>query len=407
MKLLYISQFFKPERVAASFRAYDNAKIWSENGDDITVFTGYPNFPTGKLFDGYKIKLLEKEVVDRINVIRSKIIVKKNTSKLNRILNSLSFLFFGVFNILFNSKKIGKNYDAVLGTSGTILAPIIAYIYSIKNKVPFILELRDITYIQILAVYGGKKNILYKLIKFIELYLCKKAKKVIVVTAGFKEELIKDGIEEKKIFIIYNGINIDDIKCKDKFLEKDKLVFNYMGNIGASQNLIKVIDVFNNLELNNKDKEMYIIGDGAYKEKIKEYIKLKNIGNIYIKDGMNSSELEKYYEISDFSIVSLNNNEFFKNTIPSKIFQIMGRGGCVLFFGPAGETSNILKKVSDKFIFNEKDTNLISNKLNDILNYEIKIYSYLEKVGKRGRMMVEEEFDRKKLCEKYKEIIIN
>ena len=66
MKILYISQFFKPERVAAAFRAYDNAKVWNEVGEEATIFTGYPNFPTGKLFEGYKIKLLSEEKIDGI-----------------------------------------------------------------------------------------------------------------------------------------------------------------------------------------------------------------------------------------------------------------------------------------------------------------------------------------------------
>ena len=69
MKVLYISQFFKPERVAAAFRAYDNAKIWSKMGHEVTIFTGYPNFPTGKLFDGYNIKMLEEENIDEIRVL--------------------------------------------------------------------------------------------------------------------------------------------------------------------------------------------------------------------------------------------------------------------------------------------------------------------------------------------------
>ena len=52
MKILYVSQFYKPERVAAAFRASDNANAWSKMGNDVTVFTGYPNFPKGKLLKG-------------------------------------------------------------------------------------------------------------------------------------------------------------------------------------------------------------------------------------------------------------------------------------------------------------------------------------------------------------------
>ena len=100
--------------------------------------------------------LLSEEVIDGVRILRSRISIKKNTNKISRMINSLSFVFWGVYNIIFNKKMIGENYDIVLGTSGTLLTPIIAYIYSMIYRVPFVLELRDITYIQVLAVYNGR-----------------------------------------------------------------------------------------------------------------------------------------------------------------------------------------------------------------------------------------------------------
>lgn len=404
MKILYVSQFFKPERVAAAFRAYDNAKAWNEAGEEITVFTGYPNFPTGKLFEGYKIKLLSEEKFDGIRVLRSKIIIKENTSKLKRIINSLSFLFFGIYNIIFKRKIIGKDYDVVLGTSGTVLATIIAYVFSKINKIPFVLEIRDITYIQMLAVYKGKKTILYKLIKWLELFLCRKAKKIVVVTNGFKNELVSVGIESNKIEVIHNGININDVGFSNA-INNDEIVFSYMGNIGASQNLEKIINIFNEVKLDKYNKKLIIIGDGAKKEAIKEYIKDNNIHNIIIKDGMSPEELEKYYDISDFCIVSLNNTEFFKNTVPSKIFQIMGRGKNIIFFGPDGEASSIISNVDKKFIYTQTKNELIKKNLNMTLNSTKDLKIYLLEKGKAAREYIINNYDRNVLAERYKIIL--
>lgn len=403
MKVLYISQFFKPERVASAFRAYDNAKIWSKMGHEVTIFTGYPNFPTGKLFDGYNIKMLEEENIDEIRVLRSKILIKKNTSKINRIINALSFLVFGVYNILFKKKYIGNDYDVVLGTSGTILAPIIAYIFSRINKIPFVLELRDITYMQMLAVYKGEETILYKLVKWLELFLCKKAAKIIVVTNGFKNELINAGINPDKIEVIYNGINTKDIEISKKNNNKE-IVFSYMGNIGASQNIENIIEIFNKISLDTYDKKLIIIGDGARKEAIKNYIDVNNLNNIILKDGMSPEELEKYYDTSDLCIVSLNNTKFFENTVPSKIFQIMGRGKCILFLGPSGEASSIISNVDNTFIFTENNIDKIVDSLQKIIERD-GFKTYLENKGKEFRVLVEEKYDRNLLAEKYINIL--
>lgn len=404
MKILYVSQFFKPERVAAAFRAYDNAKIWCENGDDVTIFTGYPNFPTGKLFEGYNIKILDEEKIDGIRVLRSKIAIKENTNKINRIINAISFLLFGIYNILFNHKVIGKNYDIVLGTSGTILAPIIAYIFSIINNIPFILEIRDITYIQMLAVYNGKETILYKLVKWLEIFLCKKAKKIVVVTNGFKEELVDAGVDLDKIEVIHNGINTKEINISKNSNSKE-IIFSYMGNIGASQNLKNIIDIFNSISIESNLKKLIIIGDGAKKEEIKNYIRKGKFKNILVKDGMDINELEKYYDISDLCIVSLNNNKFFENTVPSKIFQIMGRGKSIIFFGPKGEASDIISNVDYRFIFTDVNRESIIEKINRNI-YEIDdIKEYLRKKGECFRVLAEEKYDRIYLALKYREIL--
>ncbi len=404
MNILYVSQFFKPERVAAAFRAYDNAKVWSNNGDTVTIFTGYPNFPTGKLFGGYNIEMLSEEKIDGIRVLRSKVIIKENTSKINRIMNALSFLVFGVYNILFKRKYIGKDYDIVLGTSGTILAPIIAYIFSIINKIPFVLEIRDITYIQMLAVYKGKETMLYKLVKWLELFLCKKAGKVIVVTSGFKKELTNAGIDSDKIEVIYNGINTKEIDIS-KTNNSKEIVFSYMGNIGASQNLQNIIDIFNNIRIDNYDKKLIVIGDGAQKEAIKKYIKDNDLNSIIVKDGMSPEELEKYYDMSDLCIVSLNNTEFFKNTVPSKIFQIMGRGKNVIFLGPKGEASNIISNVDKTFIYTEIENENIEKKLSRVLNLNTDLKTYFLEKGKESREYIINNYDRNTLAERYKDIL--
>lgn len=61
MKILYFTQFYSPENIAAAFRAKDHSDIWSASGHDVTVFTGWPNYPIGRLFDGYDMVRLREE----------------------------------------------------------------------------------------------------------------------------------------------------------------------------------------------------------------------------------------------------------------------------------------------------------------------------------------------------------
>lgn len=411
MKILYISQFYYPERVAAAFRSYENSRLWNKE-IDVTVFTAYPNFPTGKIFEGYSNKLLSVEYVNEIKTLRSKIIVKENTSKIKRGISSLSFMFFGIVNILFNKKKIGKDYEVVLGTSGTIFAPIIAYLFSLINKIPFVLELRDITYVQILAAYSGKQSLIYKIIKCLELFLCRKAVKVVVVTKGFKKQLIKDGIKYEKIEVIPNGAIINKKNSLHETIipayDNKNFILTYIGNLGVSQNLKDVVIFFNNLDIKYRKKKLILIGDGAKKYELKNFISDNDISNVLILDGMPPEKLETYYNTSDFCIVSLKDNKFFKDTIPSKIFQIMTRKKSILYFGPDGEGASIIKQANcgvvydgKDFIKNAMDFSIKINKL--ILNKEYN--NRLIESGTSGYEYVDKYYNREKLSNNYLKLL--
>ena len=49
-KILYVSQFYPPENIASAFRAHEHAQKWSQDGHDVTIMTGWPNYPLGRIF---------------------------------------------------------------------------------------------------------------------------------------------------------------------------------------------------------------------------------------------------------------------------------------------------------------------------------------------------------------------
>ena len=340
MRILFFSQFYTPESIAPSFRATENSKLWKEMGHDVTVFTGYPNYPTGKIFYGYDPKLLTEETIDGVRVLRSKLVAKPNTSIVKRLENALSYFFFGWINTHFQKKRIGKNYDVVLGTSGIIFNALLAQIYAAKIKKPFIFEIRDITYVQMQATGKRKDSATVKGMKRLELRLCKKAAKVVVVTNGFKKTLIDDGIPAEKIEVITNGVDVE--KSEGAYAEGKKFTLSYFGTLGISQNIMDTFSYAAEINSVSSDFEYLIIGDGAQRAEIEEAAKGK--GYIRMLPGMSAAELEPYYNDTQLSVISLRKSDNFRFTIPSKLFQIMGRGIAVLFIGPDGETAQIIRK---------------------------------------------------------------
>ena len=60
MKLLFLSDNFPPESNAPASRTYEHCKEWVKEGIEVTVITCNPNFPYGKVYDGYKNPLSQQ-----------------------------------------------------------------------------------------------------------------------------------------------------------------------------------------------------------------------------------------------------------------------------------------------------------------------------------------------------------
>ena len=401
MNILYFSQFYEPESIAPAFRATENSRLWVQMGHKVTVFTGYPNYPTGKIFPGYVPKLLQRENVNGVTIIRNKLIAKPNTSISRRLQNALSFFLFGLINITVNNEKIGKDFDVVIGTSGVIFNALLAQIYAMLHRIPFVFELRDITYIQMMATGKSEKNVSVKCMKWLELFLCQKAKKVVVVTNGFKKILISNGVPQNKIEVVTNGVDI--VNPVERQEMNKNFVLSYFGTLGVSQNIVETFDYAREINKEITNFEYLIIGEGAQKKDIEKKVE----GNEYIKihSGMPLSQLEPYYAKTQMSVITLRKSDNFKYTIPSKLFQIMGRGIAVLFIGPEGETADIIRK-------NNAGLALTGKKSEDIATLksffkQVDWSDKIRKMGENGRLTVEKNYSRTRLAQEYLKILEN
>lgn len=401
MKILYFSQFYTPESIAPSFRATENSRIWGNMGHEVTVFTGYPNYPTGKIFDGYTPKLLSEENIEGVRVLRSKLVAKPNTSIFKRLENALSYFVFGLVNVYFNKNIIRTEYDVVLGTSGVIFNALLAYLYAKKNKLPFVFEIRDITYVQMQATGKKKNSMAVKAMKWLELHLCRVASRVIVVTNGFKKTLIEEGIPEEKIDVITNGVDVN--KCENVYTPDKKFVMSYFGTLGISQNIANTFEYGQTIAERIHDFEYLIIGEGAQKSNIEKKVSHTKSEFIRMLPGMTSEELESYYNDTQLSVITLNKSENFKYTLPSKLFQIMGRGIAALFIGPDGEAADIIRKYNAGIA-------LMGTKEQDLKQLEAFFENpnwrnTLHKMGENGYKAVEAHYSRRRLAEDYISIL--
>ena len=399
MKIIFFSSFYKPEFMAAAFRASENASIWKSLGQDVTVFTGYPNYPLGKIFDNYDPKLLSKEYIEGIRVFRSKIIARPNTSIVKRLENALSYFFFGMVNICSHRKEIGRDYDVVLGSSGVVFNALLAQIYAAMNRIPFVLEFRDITFMQMQATGRSADQLSVRMMKNLELWLSRKAVKVVLLSPRDREVFVGNGIPSEKIAVITNGVDAE--KAEGAYEKGKRFTLSYFGTLGLSQSIQNSFPYAQYMSSVIDDFEYLIIGNGARAEEVKEIA--KKYPFIRILPGMSATELELYYRQTQLSVICLRNSDKFKSAIPSKLFQIMGRGIAVLFIGPDGECADMIRKHQAGIaLCGDEEENIRT--LTTFFS-QGDYHDKLRQMGDNGRKAVEENYSRTKLAKDYLEIL--
>ena len=344
MKIIFLTDNFPPENNAPATRTYEHCKRWLNYGIEITVITCFPNFPKGIIFDGFKNKIYEISEVDKIKLVRVWSYMTKNEGFLKRIFDYLSFSFSSFIAGLF------KEFDIVISTSPQFFTSFTGFLLKLIRGKKWVFEVRDLWPDTIAAVGSIKRDsLIYKILETIELFFYAKADMIIVVTNSFKKDLIMRGVNEHKIHVIYNGI--DDIfsekiiieersKIRENLNINDKIVIGYIGTIGMTHDLITIVKQLKNLPA---EYHLLIIGDGAAKREIFEFIKINDLKNITLLHSVSKEIVPSYINAIDLSLIHLKKCETFKNVIPSKIFENAAMGKTILL-GVEGESKNIVEK---------------------------------------------------------------
>ena len=368
MRILFLTDNFPPEVNAPATRTYEHCVKWIELGYKVTVITCFPNFPKGKVFEGYTNKLYQKENIDGITVIRVWSYITENNGFVKRIIDYISYaltsFLFGLF----------VKTDLIIATSPQFFTAVSGRILSFLKGKPWVMEVRDLWPDSIAAVGSmNKSSIPFKILKKIEHHLYLSASKIVVVTDSFKKYVIKDHqITTEKVGVFKNGVLISNFKkpkpndvmtLKESLGLKNKIVISYLGTHGLAHGLKFILESIS--KISNPDLHFLFIGDGAEKENLIKYSKTLHSKNFTFLESVTKSEIPLYIEISDYSLVNLKKSDEFKNVIPSKIFENIAMYKPILL-GVEGESKKLIDDYEVGVCFEPENKESFLNAIKDI-----------------------------------------
>lgn len=344
--ILFLSDNFPPEVNAPASRTYEHCREWVKKGAQVTVITCAPNFPKGKVFEGYKNRLWQSETVDGIRVIRVWSYIAANDGTARRILDYMSFMATATIAALFVRKP-----DVVVGTSPQFFTACAAYVVGTLKRLPWVFELRDIWPESIKAVGALGDSFAIRMLERLEMFLYRKATRIVGVTHAFKDVLTKRGVDPAKIDVVTNGVDLSNFGPQQKDQELARklglegcFVAGYIGTHGMAHGLETLLEAAATLQdlPGAEDVRILFLGDGARKAHLVGLAAQRQLRNVVFVDSVSKSEVPAYWSLLDVSIIHLRKTELFGSVIPSKLFECMGMGIPVLH-GVPGESAQIVR----------------------------------------------------------------
>lgn len=346
MHILFLSDNFPPEVNAPASRTFEHCREWVRAGHSVTVVTGAPNFPKGRVFDGYRNRLWQSETMDGIRVVRVWTYIAANSGFAKRILDYLSYMVAAILASLFIRKA-----DIVVGTSPQFFTACGAYAVSRLKRIPFVFELRDLWPESIRAVGAMEHSRWLDLLERLELFLYARAERIVSVTRSFKRNLVERGVAADKIDVVTNGVDIArfrplerDEELAGEFGFREKFVAGYIGTHGMAHGLETLLDAAAILRDHPEGDGIHILflGDGARKADLVEQARQRGLDNVTFVDSVPRDQVPRYWSLLDAALIHLRRTDLFKTVIPSKLFECMAMGIPVLH-GVAGESAEIVE----------------------------------------------------------------
>jgi glycosyltransferase involved in cell wall biosynthesis len=399
MNIIFLTDNFPPEYNAPATRTYEHCKEWIKLGASVTVITCFPNFPSGKIFAGYKNRWKQIEYLDGIKVIRVWSFISANRGTFKRTLDFLSFALTSFLSGLF------IKCDLIIATSPQFFTAISGCVLGFLKRTRWVMEVRDIWPESIKAVEAINSSWIIFLLEKVELLLYRTAYKIVVVTDSFKKNLVDRKVQSEKIFVIKNGVDLSLFQPKTKNRElidslkiNGKFVVGYVGTHGLAHSLDFIMKSISKL---NDDSFCFIlIGEGAEKKNIIKLAKELKLKNVTFIDPVKKDEIRTYLSVMDAALVPLKKSTTFESVIPSKVFESIAMNIPILL-GVNGETRNIIEFYNSGIYFEPENEADFIDKLMLMRTRIMHDKNYFTK----GCQEMAQDFNRKNLAKKMLEIL--
>lgn len=355
MKVLFVTHYFPPEVNAPANRTHEHCRRWVRDGAEVTVITGVPNHPRGRLFDGYRNRWVQEEWIDGIRVIRTWMYLAPNAGFARRIANYVLFALTAVI-----ASFRAERPDVVVATSPQFFVGVAGAVIAKLKRRPFVLEVRDLWPKSVVELGQLGEGWILSALEAIERWLYRSAAGIVVNTRTFIDHISERGVDPDRIELVYNGIDPTMFRPrpKDEALLaahglSGRFTVGYVGTLGLAHGLTMLVDVAEKLA-SRPELRFVLIGDGADREKIEAEITRRGLDNIQLLGLQPRDRMPDWIASIDLLLVLLRDLPVFETVIPSKIFEFLAQERPVLL-AARGEIRQMMQEAGGALVIDPEE----------------------------------------------------
>jgi glycosyltransferase involved in cell wall biosynthesis len=324
---MVLSQYYTPEPIP---KPAELAHGLVDRGHAVSVLTGWPNYPQGTLYPGFRIRPLRRETLDGIPVVRTYEFPYHGKGVLGRICNYVSFMMSAVLGSVLIAKC-----DVIYVWHPPLTVGVAAWLIARIRGIPFVYDVQDIWPESAILAGVLREGTLARLMASLERFVYRRADYILVVTGGARENLIAKGVPPEKISVARHWVDATGFqecgeearrRVRSRYGWEGRFIVLFAGNIGMLQALDTVVHAAAGLADVNPTL-FVLVGDGSDKARLQQLARASGAGaRIHFIERQPAERMPELMAAADALLVHLRRSELSRYVIPTKTLAYLAAG---------------------------------------------------------------------------------
>ena len=332
MRIAYVTQWFEPEPNVIKGTAF--VRALQSAGHEVTVITAFPNYPEGRIYEGYRLALVQEETIGGVRIVRLPLYPSHDHSSVRRSLNFLSFFVSVLVYLVYRRSRFDLAY--------VYHPPITVGLAAALIGIPFILDVQDLWPDTIAATGMAGASGLAGPLRAGCRFVYRRASAIVTQSEGMRFALIERGVPDAKVSVIRNWAAAELRGIPSGGGRAGPFTLVYGGNLGRAQKLSNLIEAALIVQPERPSIRIQLFGSGIEEGELRKMARALQLTNVEFCDRVSAEEISKAFANADALLLHLGDDPLFEITIPSKTQEYLAMGRPIVA-AVNGETAKILE----------------------------------------------------------------